>query len=81
MSGMGTDEEEVLNVFRQMKNTLDVLLLTKAFDIRAYNDDRVFIFNSDIPMNLNQWISRELSSSDKAELNKILSSKGIKYTF
>jgi hypothetical protein len=81
MSGMGTDEEEVFNVFRQMKNTLDVLLLTKAFDIRAYNDDRVFLFNSDIPMNLNQWISRELSSSDKAELNKILSSKGIKYIF
>ena len=80
MSGMGTDEEEVFNVFRQMKNTLDVLLLTKAFDIRDYTDDRVFIFNVK-PMNLNQWLSAELSTSNKAELNKILSSKGIKYTF
>jgi len=80
MSGMGTDEEEIFNVFRQMKNTLDVLLLTKAFDIRDYTDDKFFIFNVK-PMNLNQWLSAELSTSNKAELNKILSSKGIKYTF
>lgn len=80
MSGMGTDEEEVFNVFRQMKNTLDVLLLTRAFDVRDYTDDKVFIFNTK-PMNLNQWLSAELSTSNKAELNKILSSKGIKYTF
>ena len=80
MSGMGTDEEEVFSVFRQMKNTLDVLLLTKAFDVRDYTDDKFFIFNIK-PMNLNQWLSAELSTSNKAELNKILSSKGIKYTF
>jgi hypothetical protein len=80
MSGMGTDEEEVLNVFRQMKNALDVLLLTKAFDIRDYNDDKFLIFNIK-SMNMNQWLSAELSTSNKAELNKILSSKGIKYTF
>jgi len=80
MSGMGTDEEEIFNIFRQMKNTLDILLLTKAFDIRDYTDDRVFIFNTKA-MNLNQWLSAELSTSNKKELNKILSSKGIKYTF
>jgi hypothetical protein len=80
MSGMGTDEEEIFNVFRQMKNTLDVLLLTKAFDIRDYTDDKFIIFNIKA-MNLNQWLSAELSTSNKKELNKILSSKGIKYTF
>lgn len=80
MSGLGTDEEEIFNIFRQMKNTLDILLLTKAFDIRDYTDDRVFIFNTKA-MNLNQWLSAELSTSNKKELNKILSSKGIKYTF
>lgn len=80
MSGLGTDEEEIFNIFRQMKNTLDVLLLTKAFDIRDYNDDKFLIFNIK-SMNMNQWLSAELSTSNKAELNKILSSKGIKYTF
>ncbi|MBK7362997.1 MAG: hypothetical protein IPJ01_11935 [Micavibrio sp.] len=80
MNGMGSDENEIYDVFRKMKNTMDVLLLIQAFGIRDYTDDRVFVFNVK-PMNLNQWISVELKTSEKEELNKILSSKGIKFQF
>lgn len=80
MTGLGTNEQEIFSVFNKMKNTLDVLFLIKAFGIREYTDDRVFIFNTK-PMNLNQWLSAELSDSDKKELNKILSSKGINFQF
>jgi len=80
MSGLGTDENTILSVFGKMKNTLDVLLLIQAFGIRDYTDDKVFVFNIK-PMNLNQWISAELSQGYKDDLNKILSSKGIKFQF
>jgi hypothetical protein len=80
MSGLGTDEKKIFDIFNKMKNTLDILLLIKAFGIREYTDDRVFVFNTK-PTNLNQWIALELSESDVKELNKILSSKGIGFQF
>jgi len=80
MNGLGTDNESLFNVFRKMKNTLDVLLLIQAFGIKDYTDDKVFIFNIK-PMNLNQWISAELSSNEIDDLNKLLSSNGIKFQF
>ncbi len=80
MNGIGTDEDTIFSVFGKMKNTLDVLLTIQAFGIREYTDDRVFIFNTK-PMNLIQWISVELNEDDRNELNKILSSKGIKFQF
>jgi len=80
MHGMGTDEDTILDVFGKMKNTIDVLYLIQAFGIRDYYDDSAFGLNVK-PMNLNQWISAELSSGAKKDLNKILSTKGIKFQF
>lgn len=80
MSGVGTDDDAINSVFNKMKNTIDVLTLIKAFGIRDYTDDKVFVFNIK-PMNLNQWISAELSNNEKTTLNNILKSKKIKYQF
>jgi len=80
MSGLGTDNNAIEEIFEKMKNTIDVLKLVQAFGIRVYTDDRVFFFNTK-QMNLNQWISAELSNKEKNKLNQILSSKGIKYQF
>jgi hypothetical protein len=80
MSGFGTDNSAIEEIFGKMKNTLDVLKLVQAFGIRIYSDDRLFFFNTK-EMNLNQWISAELSNNEKNKLNKVLASKGIKYQF
>lgn len=80
MSGQGTDEEAIYDIFKKTKNTLDVLMIIKAFGIREYSDDKFLMFNIK-PMNLNQWLSAELSYSEKNKLNEILSSKGIKFQF
>ena len=80
MSGLGTDNSAIEEIFGKMKNTLDVLKLVQAFGIRIYTDDRVFFFNTK-QMNLNQWISAELSNKEKNKLNNLLASKGIKYQF
>lgn len=80
MSGGGTDEDAIFEIFKKTKNTLDVLLIVKAFGIREYTDDKFLMFNIK-PMNLNQWLSAELSQIEKNKLNQILTSKGIKFQF
>lgn len=83
-SGCGTDEGAIYNVFRQLKNDADVLFLIKTYGIRSYVDCPWWSagFGSGTTnQTLSAAISDELDSSEKAILNKILSSKGIKYQF
>lgn len=66
--GLGTDEQAVYSVFRNMNNTADVLRLIDVFGIK---DNK----------SLDSYIRSELSSSELRELNNILASKNIAYSF
>ena len=68
MKGVGTDEDTVFNVFGQMGNTADVLKL-------------VAVFGTKDGETLDQWIRGDLSSWEIKKLNRLLSNKGIAYSF
>lgn len=68
MKGFGTDEEVIYSVFSKMQNDLDVIALTNAYGIRDGYD-------------LQGWLRGDLSSSEMAKLNNILSNKGITKQF
>lgn len=68
MKGVGTDEDAVFRVFGYMKKDIDVAKLIVAFGVK--DDDT-----------LGAWLQDDLSSSDMVRINKILSTKGIKYQF
>ena len=70
----GTDESCIYSVFVQLKNDLDVLLLTEAFGSRR----KGFSLTD---ANLNGWISDEMNSEERAALNMILAKRLIKYRF
>ena len=70
--GPGTDENAIYNVFNKMNNTADVLKLVSVYGTRD-------------GQTLPEMIRAELSDSwpfnEIKKLNKILSDKGIAYTF
>lgn len=68
MKGLGTDEDAIFRVFGYMRNDIDVAKLIVAFGVKD-NDT------------LGAWLQDDLSSADMAKINRILSSKGIKYQF
>jgi len=70
----GTDEQCIYSVFVQLKNDLDVVLLTEAFGMRR----KGFSFNE---ANLGGWITDELNSEERSALNNILARRQIKYRF
>lgn len=81
MSGQGTDEEQIADVFHFMQNKTDVLKLIKAFGVRDYTDDKLLMWNVK-QFNLNEWLAAELDSEEIAEyVNNKLKSKQINYTF
>lgn len=75
--GLGTDEEAIYDVFRQMNNDLDVLLLTKAFGLRPIPD---CYFGCD-ELSLGGWLANEISADNLKEINKILQAKQITSRF
>lgn len=68
IAGWGTDEEAIYDVMRQIKNDIDFLKLQNAFSVRDGE-------------NLSQWMRGDLSSSEMASVNSILSSNGVTYRF
>lgn len=77
MFDAGTDEQTIYTIFKKLKNPKDLLQLVKAFGRRTY-----YVFG--YPQgnyNLGQWIQEELSDSEKQEINSILQSNNINYTF
>lgn len=81
MEGWGTDPEAIGNVFKYMMNKADVLKLIKTFGIKDYQDDGIWGMNTK-QMNLNEWLTTELSADDIDEfVNAKLKSKSINYTF
>lgn len=78
MFDIGTDEDSIYSVFRSLNNNADFLALKAAFGIRNYTGGYVPGFLSD-DLSLDGWLAQELTSSETAEVNKILSNKGISY--
>ena len=64
MSGWGTDEQAIFNVFSQLINDLDFIKLDSAFGIRESED-------------MVGWLKGDLSSSDIGKINQQLSNKGL----
>lgn len=76
----GTDEDAIYDVFNQMKNDLDVLLLVKAFGFREPRGE-ICIPGTDCDYSLGAWLQTELGKEDFDEINSILRSKNIQYQF
>lgn len=77
MFDAGTDEQTIYSIFRKLKNPKDLLQLVKAFGKRKY-----YVFGiSQGNYNLGQWLQEELSDSEKQEINSILQSNNINYSF
>lgn len=75
--GLGTDEEAIIDVFKQMKNELDVVKLEKAFGAREPED--CWALCPAYP--LGAYLAYEMSAGNIAEINKILSDAGINMRF
>ena len=69
-----TDEKKIYNIFKQMKNDLDITLLVEAFGNRRPQ----FTFND---VALVPFLNEDLSKSEIEQINNILISKNIKFRF
>lgn len=90
MNGCGTDENVIMNVFRNMGNDADVLMLIKIFGVRFYEPCGWAnpIAAAEWRINpeayggsLATWLNYDLSASDIGSINNILSQRGIAYRF
>ena len=68
MAGVGTDEEAVYAVFRQLRTRSDLMALVKAFGIRKGES-------------LSQWLTSDLSRKEIEKVNAILINNRINYSF
>lgn len=68
MAGLGTDEEAVYAVFRQLRTRSDLMALVKAFGIRKGES-------------LSQWLTSDLSRKEIEKVNAILINNRINYSF
>lgn len=66
--GWGTDEDSVYDVFKSINTRSELLTLIKEFGV--YEDHT-----------LGEWMTKELNNSELEHVTKILSSKGIVYSF
>lgn len=78
MFDVGTDEDAIFEIFSQLRNNTDFLTLKAAFGVRNYTGGFLPGMVSD-DLSLDGWIQQELDSSERAELNNILSQRGITY--
>jgi hypothetical protein len=90
MNSCGTDEEVIYNIFKMMKNGVDVRKLITAFGIRYYTpcaadqpisyarylwDDKSF------GGALSSWLTYDLTSSEVNKVNEILRTNNVNYSF
>jgi ribosomal protein L9 len=69
------NEKEIYAVFDKLKNNLDYLELKKAFGVKPI-PTAFFRLVTD-PVDMETWLTNALSTSERAQLNKILKTKGI----
>jgi len=77
---VGTNTEAVFDVFEQVQNDGQLAQLIQGFGFRDYSGGLLpyyFYSKMDLPMQLRE----ELSSSEISQVNSILASNGITYTF
>ncbi len=79
MDGMGTDEEEIYQVFRAMETYDDVSQLIVAFGTREITDPRPWYSNK--TLTLQGALKEELDSNEIKKVNMILAGKNINYIF
>ena len=77
----GTDEETIKDVFKQMKNDVDILLLIKAFGLREERGTICIPFTECPGVALGQFLQTELNAAEFQEINDILKTQGIKFVF
>lgn len=79
----GTDEEAMYDVFREMKNDLDMLLLVKAFGLREERGGICIPIpgTGECAIPLGAWLLTELSADGIKEINDILKKNGLTFTF
>lgn len=70
----GTDEDAIYSVFNRMNNDLDINKLIVAFGARRIE------FSTRVE-SLSEFLRSELDDREVEQVNKILSSKNIKYRF
>jgi len=70
----GTQEDAIYDVFKQMKNDIDISKLISAFGAR-----RMYLSFSNGA--LKEWINAEMDDSEIAKINSILQSNKISYRF
>jgi hypothetical protein len=70
----GTQEDAIYDVFKQMKNDIDISKLISAFGAR-----RMYLSFSNGA--LKEWINAEMDDSEIAKINSILQSNNISYRF
>lgn len=90
MNGCGTNEDQVYDVFRAIKNEADIRQLIITFGVRYYEpcaaDQPIsyirWQFNDQaFGGGLPTWLSYDLSASEIQEINKILKKNNINYSF
>jgi hypothetical protein len=90
MNGCGTDEEAVYNVFKQMKNDVDIRKLVSTFGIRYYQPCEVsspisytrWLFNDQaFGGGISSWLNYDLTSSEIQTINSTLRTNGVNYSF
>jgi hypothetical protein len=69
-----TDEEKIYDIFKQMKNDLDIVML-----IQAFGERRPYYTFRDV--GLAPFLNEDLNKSEIEEINKILIAKNIKFRF
>jgi hypothetical protein len=90
MTGCGTDEGMVYNIFSQLRNDADILKLVIAFGVRFYQP---CVWTSPISYaiwqvndkayggNLATWLSYDLTDSEVSKVNSIMTANGLSYQF
>jgi len=73
-------------IFNQMKNAADVLQVVTAFGVRPlsacwYIEPVDLVLGNTPKADLAGWFTQQLSSSDLAEINQVLASNNINYSF
>ena len=78
MDGYGTNEDDIMGVFKNLRNQADFDALEQAYGSREVSSGRGNIFQSNYKGRLVGALKEELGSSDLADLNSLLRSKKIK---
>jgi hypothetical protein len=80
MFDIGTNEDSVYNVYRNIKNDADFLKLEMAFGEREYTGGYVpgVLYGN---FDLSEWLEQELVSSEIGVINWILYRNGVNYRY